>query len=62
MNVDYNDCLKYIAPAQSELPGNNNDKRPSNLLKMEMGMLETTSNFKSSTQTARYVASSKKRK
>ena len=41
MNVDYNDYLKYIAPAQSELPGDNNDRRPSNLLKMEMGMLET---------------------
>ena len=36
-----NFSIKYIAPAQSELPGNNNDKRPSNLLKMEMGMLAT---------------------
>ena len=42
MNVDNIYLIKYIAPAHSELPGDNNDKRPSNLLDMEMGMLETT--------------------
>ena len=54
--VNYSYSSKYIAHAQCKLPGDNNDKRPSNILEMEVGMLETTRGIKSSTQTARNVA------
>lgn len=58
-NKDTADLIKYIAPAHCELLRNNkNDKRPSNLYQMALGLLEAKKNPTHCTQATGNVAQS----
>jgi hypothetical protein len=54
--VEMKKTSKYVASAQKFLSGDNNDKRPADLFKMALGLLETTQDITHSTQATRNVA------